>query len=191
MDIKKFNFIGNSNSKEFYADWKFPVTVDGEGVRGSIYLSGCLFNCKGCYNKKIQDFWYGSLLTMGTISKIINALDMPQVQGLSIMGGDPMLNTSATLKLIKAFRNYFMNSKDIWLWTGYTWEELRELSSYGTKLALDQLSILQNIDVLIDGQFKQELHDPKLAYRGSSNQRIIDVQKSLMNKSVVLWKQNG
>lgn len=209
MDIKKFNYIGNANSKGYYADYKFPMTVDGEGIRGSVYLSGCLFNCKGCYNKKIQNFKEGRLLDAQVVNKIMIDLDQPQVQGLSILGGEPMLNTKTTLELVSEFRKRFRDTKDIWLWTGYTWEELLELTTYSTDLSKNQREILENIDVLVDGQFIDSEHDSKLAFRGSKNQRIIDVSKTLRksrlgvcskncsikkalknDKNVILWQEN-
>lgn len=188
MDIKKLNFSGNQQSKNLYADWKCPVMVDGEGVRGSVYLSGCLFNCKGCYNKSIQNFGAGKPLTDQVIHSMIKDLNKPYIQGLTLLGGDPFFNAETTLKIVTEFRKVFGWEKDIWCWTGYSYEELMELTSFDNYLSRIQRRILENIDVLVDGRFKQEEFAPDLTFRGSKNQRIIDIQSSLYHKKILLWK---
>ncbi len=102
------------------------------------------------------------------------------VQGLTLLGGEPFINTQVCLKLCKRVRKEFGNSKDIWSWSGYTWEELQKDSD-------DKLELLSMIDILVDGRFLKDKMDLTLQFRGSSNQRIIDVQKSLSDRQIVIW----
>ena len=114
------------NSKDFsqkrIADYKPFNFVDGEGVRNSLYVSGCLFACEGCYNKIIQSFNYGSPYTKDLEDRIITDLSHSYVQGLTLLGGEPFLNTEICLSLVKRVRKEFGREKDIWSWTGYTWD---------------------------------------------------------------------
>lgn len=165
------------------ADYKPYNFVDGEGVRCSIYVSGCLFACPNCYNRKIQNFNYGIPYTKELEEQILDDLAAPYCQGLTLLGGEPMLNTNIVLPLCQKIRERFGQEKDIWAWSGYTWEELQEESE-------DKKELLQLIDVLVDGRYMDSLRDLTLHFRGSSNQRIIDVPKSLSQGQVVLWK-NG
>ncbi|MDN6166465.1 MAG: anaerobic ribonucleoside-triphosphate reductase activating protein [Tetragenococcus koreensis] len=169
-------------SENRIADYKPFNFVDGEGVRCSLYVSGCLFACKGCYNKKIQSFSYGKPYTKELENRIIEDLREPYCQGLTLLGGEPFLNTSVTLPLVKKIREEFGHTKDIWSWTGYIWEELMEES-------LDKMRLLSYLDVLVDGRFELSKLDLNLQFRGSSNQRIIDVPKSLKSGNVILWER--
>ena len=170
-------------SQQYIADYKPYNFVDGEGVRCSLYVSGCPFACKGCYNKVAQNFSYGSPYSCELEEQIIDDLRADYCQGLTLLGGEPFLNTAVTIKLCKRVREEFDWQKDIWSWTGYTWEELMR----GTT---DKIELLQYLDVLVDGRFEFDKKDLNLAFRGSSNQRIIDVQESLKTNKVSLWK-NG
>ena len=169
-------------SKGYIADYKPFMFVDGEGVRCSIYVSGCLFACKGCFNRAIQNFKYGTPYTKELEDKIIEDLSHDYVQGLTLLGGEPFLNTEVCLSLVKRVRNEFGTSKDIWSWTGYTFEELLEETD-------DKLELLNYVDVLVDGRFELEKRDLTLQFRGSSNQRIIDVSKSLQDSEIVIWEK--
>ncbi len=171
---------GNCVSKGKIADYKPFNFVDGEGVRCSIYVSGCMFNCEGCYNKEIQNFNYGFDYTEELEDQIIADLSHSYVQGLTLLGGEPFLNTIVTLPLSRRVRATFGDTKDIWAWTGYRWEELMEESA-------DKQELLSYIDILVDGRFEIENRDLKLQFRGSSNQRIIDVKKTLKAGKVILW----
>jgi anaerobic ribonucleoside-triphosphate reductase activating protein len=155
--------------------------VDGEGVRNSLYVSGCPFACKGCYNAAAQSFSYGKPYTKELESRIIEDTRPYYVQGVTLLGGEPFLNTDISISLAKRLRQEFGQLKDIWCWTGYTWEELQEETD-------DKKELLQNIDVLVDGRFELEKKDLNLQFRGSFNQRIIDVQKSLIQGTVTFWK---
>ena len=163
------------------ADYKSFNFVDGEGVRCSLYLSGCLFACKGCYNKIAQNFAYGVDYTSELEDTIIADLRHSYVQGLTLLGGEPFLNTQVAVPLAKRIRSEYRETKDIWSWTGYTWEELMQESE-------DKLELLSLIDVVVDGRFELAKKDLTLQFRGSSNQRIIDVQASLRHEKVVLWQ---
>ncbi|WP_018658778.1 anaerobic ribonucleoside-triphosphate reductase activating protein [Allofustis seminis] len=162
------------------ADYKPYNFVDGEGVRCSIYVSGCLFACPNCYNRVIQNFNYGIPYTEELEQKILDDLAAPYCQGLTLLGGEPMLNTNILLPLCQKVRERFGHEKDIWSWTGYTWEELLKESE-------DKKELLQLVDILVDGRYIDALRDLTLHFRGSSNQRIIDVQKSLASGQVILW----
>lgn len=171
-------------SYQYIADYKPYNFVDGEGVRCSLYVSGCPFACPGCYNKAAQNFKYGTPYTKELEDQIIEDLKADYCQGLTLLGGEPFLNTGVTLSLVHRVREVFGNHKDIWSWTGYTFEELL---NHGTQ---DKKELLSFIDVLVDGRFEQSQFSPNLTFRGSSNQRIIDVPASLKMKTIKLWN-NG
>ncbi len=154
--------------------------VDGEGVRCSLYVSGCKFNCPGCYNKVAQSFHFGTPYTQELEDQIIEDLGQSYVQGLTLLGGEPFLNTQVCLRLCRRVRKEFGHDKDIWSWTGYKWEELMKESD-------DKKELLSLIDILIDDRFLQSKMDLTLQFRGSSNQRIINVPESLKSGKVVIW----
>ncbi|GEO79035.1 anaerobic ribonucleoside-triphosphate reductase activating protein [Companilactobacillus mindensis] len=162
------------------ANYKPFNFVDGEGVRCSLYVSGCPFKCPGCYNVAAQDFRYGKPYTKELEDKIINDLSQSYVEGLTLLGGEPFLNTGVCLSLCKRIRKEFGDTKNIWSWTGYSWDELMKESD-------DKLEMLSLIDILVDGRFLLPKKDLTLQFRGSSNQRIIDVPKSLASGEVVIW----
>lgn len=162
------------------ADYKPFNFVDGEGIRCSVYVSGCLFNCPGCYNKIAQDFSYGVEYTQELEEQIITDLGQTYVQGLTLLGGEPFLNTPVLLQLCKRVRQEFGQAKDIWSWTGYKWENLQQESE-------DKLALLSYIDVLVDGPFILAEKDLTKAFRGSRNQRIIDVVKTKASGEIVLY----
>ncbi|GLB46222.1 anaerobic ribonucleoside-triphosphate reductase-activating protein [Philodulcilactobacillus myokoensis] len=167
-------------SQQYVADYKPFNFVDGEGIRCSLYVSGCLFNCPGCYNVAAQNFHYGQPYTKGLEDQIIDDMSKSYVQGLTLLGGEPFLNTQVCLKICERVRKEFGHKKDIWSWSGYTWEELMN-ESY------DKLKLLSMLDILIDGRFLEDKKDLTLQFRGSSNQRIIDVPQSLQQNKVVIW----
>ena len=169
-------------SKGNVADYKPYNFVDGEGIRCSIYVSGCLFACEGCYNRVAQNFRYGKPYTKELEDQILKDLEASYCQGLTLLGGEPFLNTNILIPLCKAIRDKFGDSKDIWSWTGYTWDEMMLESD-------DKLELLNLIDILVDGRFEIAKKDLTLQFRGSSNQRIIDVKKSLAQDRVVIWER--
>lgn len=172
-------WLSSTFSKIKYADYKPFQFVDGEGVRCSIYLSGCLFACKECFNESIQNFNAGSPYTMELEDKIIEDLGNSYVQGLTLLGGEPFLNTQVAIQLAERVRKEFGDKKDIWVYSGYTYEQLLRSSE-------DKKKLLYLCDVLVDGPFMIFLKDLSLRFRGSSNQRIIDIKKSTID-NVVLY----
>ena len=152
-----------SRGQLYYVDYK-PLTIaDGEGFRSSLYVSGCTFKCKGCWNRLAQSFRFGKPYTLELQRRILDDVAQPHVQGLSLLGGEPFQNQDITLPLVREFRARFGNTKDIWCWTGFTLAELEEMDE----------PLLEYIDVLIDGQYIEELRDTSLDWRGSSNQKIL------------------
>lgn len=151
--------------------------ANGPGIRVSLFVSGCRNHCPGCFQPETWDFKYGTEFTSETMLELLRLLDDPHVAGLSILGGDPFepenqKAVDAICYIVKALRP----DKSIWIWTGYLWESVQDLPAMG------------NIDVVVDGPFIKEQKNLCLAYRGSENQRVIDVQKSLVSGEVVLWK---
>ena len=147
---------------------------NGPGVRVSIFMQGCQFHCKNCFNPETWDFKDGKEFTDETIEKVLDIANKDHIVGLSILGGEPMhkTNIEGTKKLAKAFKEKYPN-KNIWTWSGFRFEDLKDKD------------VLKYIDVLVDGTYKDELHDPTLKWRGSSNQRVIDVQESLKNGKII------
>lgn len=150
--------------------------ADGPGVRVSIFMQGCAFNCKNCFNTETHDFNAGKEFTDDTINRVLELCDNDTISGLSILGGEPMhpKNIEGTTKLAKKFKEIFPD-KDIWVWSGFLFDK-----------NLKDKEVLKYIDVLVDGQYIDELHNPTLKWKGSSNQRVIDVQKSLKSNTIVL-----
>lgn len=170
-----------------YAAIKKTDVANGPGVRVSLFVSGCTHGCKGCFNSEAWDFGYGNPYTIQTETEILKALAPDYIRGLSLLGGEPLdpRNRKAVLSLVEKVRLSYPK-KDIWCYTGYDYEkDLLPLAQQGEKTVS---SLLQLIDVLVDGEFVEELKNLKLPFRGSENQRLIDVQESLRQKKVVLAK---
>ena len=149
---------------------------NGPGVRVSIFMQGCSFHCKNCFNPETWDFKLGNEFTDETINKVLELADKDYIVGLSILGGEPMHpnNIKATTRLAKAFKEKYPN-KSIWVWSGFLFDR-----------DLKDKEVLNYIDVLVDGLYQDELHDFRLKWRGSTNQRVIDVKKSLKKNKVIL-----
>ncbi|WP_179395130.1 anaerobic ribonucleoside-triphosphate reductase activating protein [Lacticaseibacillus absianus] len=179
-DPQPLEWLAADWSQGYVASYKPFTFVDGEGVRCSLYVSGCKFACPGCYNKVAQNFHYGQPYTQALEDQIIADLAQPYVQGLTLLGGEPFLNTQTCLQLCRRVRATFGHTKDIWSWTGYKWDELMQESP-------DKLALLDLIDILVDGRFLEAEKDLTLQFRGSRNQRIIDVPASLAKGTVELW----
>ena len=152
---------------------------NGPGVRVSIFMQGCTFNCKNCFNPETHDFNGGHEFLDETIEKVLDLCSLDHIVGLSILGGEPMhpLNIDGTTKLAKKFKERYPD-KTIWIWSGFLFDR-----------DLKDKEILKYIDVLVDGQYKDELSNPKLKYCGSSNQRVIDVKKSLLKNEIILFDE--
>ena len=157
---------------------------NGPGVRVSIFVSGCTHHCKNCFNQEAWDFNYGKKFTNHEIDKIIDLMSQDYIVGLTLLGGEPfeLQNQEGLLPLVKKVKDIYPN-KNIWAYSGYLFDkeiyEKMYLKNETTK------EFLKYIDVVIDGRFIEELKNPKLKYMGSSNQRVIDVKKSLDSKTVV------
>ncbi len=164
--------------------------ANGEGVRVSLFVSGCRNKCKGCFNQATWDFNYGELFTEKEENEIIEALNKEYISGLTILGGEPFEpeNQEALYPFIKKVRELYPN-KTIWMYSGYTMDKemLDPNGKVHTKYTLD---ILKQIDILVDGRFVCELMNLALKFRGSSNQRIIKVPESLRENKIVLSELN-
>ena len=156
--------------------------VDGEGVCVCLYVSGCPFQCHGCYNVAAQRFNYGEPFSDHTLEEVLSYCEPDYISGLSILGGEPFCNVDITLKVARAFRQKFGKRKTLWVWTGFLYEYLNNDSGVRHHL-------LSLIDVLVDGMFIQALYRPNLPYKGSLNQRVIDVQTSLERGRPILYTE--
>ncbi len=150
---------------------------NGPGVRVSIFMQGCEFHCKNCFNPETWDFKKGKEFTDKTIERVLELAEKDYIAGLSILGGEPMhpKNRDNTLKMAKAFKEKYPD-KNIWMWSGFQFENIKDCE------------VFNYIDVLVDGQYQDDLHDFRLKYRGSANQRVIDVKKSLKSGRISLLK---
>lgn len=150
--------------------------VDGDGIRFAIFFQGCKRNCEGCHNPETHSLDGGKLIDT---EEIISALKKNSLlDGITLTGGEPFLQIDAANELARAAKNFGLS---VWCYTGYTFEELDG----------DAQKLLDNVDVLIDGEFVESLRDLELIFRGSSNQRIIDVKKSREQKKIVTWDEIG
>lgn len=151
---------------------------NGPGVRVSIFLQGCAFKCKNCFNPETHDFNGGLEFNQDVVNKVLELANKDHIAGLSILGGEPMhpKNIEATKMLAKAFKEKYPD-KTVWVWSGFLFDNLKDKDA------------LNYIDVLVDGQFVEQLRDPMLHWKGSSNQRVIDVQESLKNNKIILFDE--
>ena len=149
--------------------------VDGPGFRTSIYCAGCRHACPGCHNPQSWAFDGGQEMTVAEIMRIVEA--DPFTRGVTFSGGDPMYQAAGFAELARQIHR--RTRKDVWCYTGFTFESL---------ITSEQRELLAELDVLVDGPFVKQLRDEDLLFRGSSNQRIIDVQASLYSGQVVLWQ---
>lgn len=166
-----------------YATIKEIDIANGPGIRTSLFVSGCRHACKGCFNKEIWDFNTGKVFTEETIQEILMLLSKDFIKGLSLLGGEPLdpKNQESIYKLVVACKKHYPN-KSIWCYSGYTYEYIMQ-KMCGT-LPYTQ-GILSLIDVLVDGKFIEDLKDLKLQFRGSANQRVIDLRKTEKAKQII------
>ena len=171
-----------------YADIKRVDVANGEGVRVSVFVSGCNHHCKGCFNKCVWDFNYGNKIKKKEIDKVIEYLDHDYINGLSLLGGEPLekQNQIGLLPLVKKVKEKFPN-KDIWCYTGFDFE--KDVVENMSKNNDTTKELLKYIDVIVDGKFEEDKKDLKLKFRGSSNQRVLDVKQSLKEKKPVIIKK--
>ena len=160
-------------------------TANGEGVRPSLFVSGCTNHCPGCFNQEAQDFNYGKLYTQDTENILLDCIKQPYISGLSILGGDPLCQDDMGLITLN-FLAHKVHSlgKTVWLWTGFKWEDFNFTNNFSL-----QSLLLSACDVVVDGPFIEAEKDLSLAFRGSRNQRIIDVRKTLGKGEIILYKE--
>lgn len=158
-----------------YAQIRRYDVANGPGIRTTFFVTGCRHNCYNCFNKEYQDFNFGEIWTDKETREVIDYLKLDEVKGLTVLGGEPFQNEIDLFKILRDIKKE--SSKDIWIYSGYTFEEI--LKDENKK------NLLELVDVLVDGRFVEALKDLKLKFRGSSNQRIIDVQKSLKENKII------
>lgn len=165
-----------------YHNIKTDDMLNGDGLRVTCWVSGCSIECFNCYNPQTWDFNSGIPFTDDTMQEILYDLSKPYIKGLTLSGGHPLdpHNAPKVLEIVKRVKMVFPN-KDIWIYSGYVWEDIIKDNTLK--------EILKCTDVLVDGAYVDELRDISLAFRGSSNQRIIDVKKTLDSNEVILWQE--
>jgi len=171
----------------FYGEIKKYDIANGIGVRVSLFVSGCTHHCKGCFNADTWDFKYGKLFTGETAEEILEALKPDYIAGLTLLGGEPFepANQRVLLPLLRRVRQQYPE-KTIWCYSGYLYDaELLSQSRARCECTDEMLGLL---DVLVDGRFVEELKDITLQFRGSSNQRVIDLRKTRASKQLTLWQ---
>lgn len=168
----------------YYADLKKVDIANGEGVRVSLFVSGCRHHCKGCFNEIAWNFKYGKEFTEETVNEIMKELDHDYVEGLSLLGGEPLEpeNQTTLADLVEKVKEKYPN-KNIWCYTGFDFE--KDIVPECEKSNVTK-KLISNIDVVVDGKFDETKMDRKLKFRGSSNQRIIDVPETLKNRHIKL-----
>lgn len=170
-----------------YGEIKTYDIANGEGVRVSLFVSGCRNHCPGCFNQETWDFTYGKPFTKETEEELLEALAPSWINGLTLLGGDPFEpeNQEALLPFLRNVKETFPE-KNIWCYTGYTLDlELLKESRVRTPYTEEILSL---IDVLVDGRFHEEEKDITLLFRGSANQRIINMKKTLASGNIIQWE---
>ena len=169
-----------------YATIKWTDIANGEGVRVSLFVSGCTHHCKNCFNQEAWDFAFGTPYTTQTQAEIVASLAPDFIAGLTILGGEPfeVENQAEVLSLVTEVKARYPQ-KTVWIYSGFTYEELLSGSRAATPTAR---AILQKADVLVDGRFIEEQKNISLAFRGSENQRLIDLPKTLQGNTIVLYQ---
>ena len=151
--------------------------ANGEGIRVVLWVSGCSLHCKGCHNPETWNINSGKPFNLESKKELYESLDKSYIKGITFSGGNPLESFPEVFALCKEIKEKFP-SKDIWLYSGYTYEEINQKV---------MSMILEYVDVLVDGRYIDELRDITLEWRGSSNQRVIDVQKTLKENKIVLY----
>lgn len=173
----------------YYSEIKGYDIADGPGVRVALFVSGCTHHCKGCFNEMTWDFHYGREFNEDTINDIMNMLKHSYIAGLTLLGGEPMeyVNQQGLLPLLRRVKAEYPD-KTIWCYTGYLFD--KDILEHFVDKYPETQEILSYLDVIVDGEFIEAQKDISLRFRGSSNQRIIDVQQSLRTDTVTLWEDN-
>ena len=173
-----------------YATVKTHDVANGPGVRVSLFVSGCSHHCKNCFNEEAWDYQYGEPYTPAVEQRILDALAPDYITGLSLLGGEPMdpRNQETVCALVRRVRETYPN-KTIWCYSGYTLDEQLLAGKVGDPQTVREL--LSMLDVLVDGRFVEEQKDLTLRFRGSANQRLIDVPKTLQTGKIVWWDESN
>ena len=171
-----------------YATIKYCDIANGEGVRTSLFVSGCRRHCPNCFNAVAWDFDYGTPFTKEVRNKILESLAPGYINGLSLLGGEPLEpeNQRELLPFVRNFKALYPN-KTVWCYSGYTWEQLTGKEPCAARCEVTD-ELLQLLDVLVDGEFVQAKHDISLRFRGSSNQRLLDMPRTLAAGQPVWWE---
>ena len=170
-----------------YGEIKYCDIANGTGVRTSVFVSGCRNHCEDCFNRATWDFNFGKPFTKDVENQVLESLKLSYIGGLSVLGGEPfeVENQSGVLDLVRRAKQEFPK-KTVWIYSGFTYEELLSGSRAATPTAKEILSLC---DILVDGRFKKELKNISLRFRGSENQRIIDLKKTAASGNVVLAEE--
>ena len=167
--------------------------ANGEGIGISLFVQGCHFHCKNCFNSSTWDFNSGEEWTKQKEDDFLKLADKPHVKRISILGGEPLAdkNLSGVLSFVNKIRHLYGDTKTIWLYTGYTWEEIidEQFEDLGNGYSrwTDRALIVCQCDVLVDGRFIDEQKDLSLRWRGSKNQRVVDIKKSLKSRDAIIY----
>ena len=165
-----------------YAKIRKMDISNGEGVRVSLFVQGCSFHCKNCFNQETWDFNGGKEFTTAEVQKIIELANKDYIAGLSVLGGEPLHpNNIESVSMLCEYFKFKHPEKSIWVWTGFKYEDIIKMEN--------NYNIFNYIDVLVDGQFEEDKKDLTLKWRGSSNQRVINCKKSLAENKIIL-KEN-
>lgn len=172
-----------------YADIKQYDVANGLGIRVSLFVSGCTHHCKNCFNKETWDFQYGNPFTEEEIQKILDYLKPSYVSGLSLLGGEPFEpeNQEGLLPLVRQVKEVYPE-KDIWCYTGYLLD--KDICGKMLEQVPETRELLSYIDIIVDGPFVEERKNLKIRFRGSDNQRIIDVKKTREAGKIILWDED-
>lgn len=177
-----------------YAQIRSMDISNGEGIGVSLFVQGCDFHCKNCFNSETWEFSKGQEWNDKTKNQFLKLIEKPFIQRVSILGGEPLhpQNVQNVLKIVDEIRVSYP-TKNIWLYTGYTWEQIMhpvitDINSEQLKMLQMRKELVSKCNVLIDGRYVDELRDISLHWRGSSNQRVINVQETLKQKQIVLWE---
>ena len=170
-----------------YAELKNCDIANGIGVRVTLFVSGCTNRCPGCFQPQTWDFSYGQPFTGDVEDKILAMLAPSYIAGLTLLGGEPFEpeNQRALLPFVKRMKEMYP-AKTLWAFSGFTYDEMKQSGSHPRCEVTDEL--LDLVDVLVDGRFVEELKDISLRFRGSSNQRIIDLNRTRREGNIVLWE---
>ena len=178
-----------------YAQMRSMDISNGEGIGVSLFVQGCDFHCKNCFNSETWDFSKGQEWNEKTKNQFLKLVEKPFIQRVSILGGEPLhpKNVQNVLKIVDEIRVSYP-TKNIWLYTGYTWEQIMysivtdDLNLERDCIIKARKELVSKCDVLIDGRYVDKLRDVSLHWRGSSNQRVINVQETLKQNKIILWE---